>query len=728
MSTDTRQPVVHLRSRAVSVVIDLCDGHLPSIAHWGADLGALDDAELAGVVRGAERFVTENAPDRPTRLAVLPEQSEAWLGRPGITGSRDGRDWSPLFTMEPAQVTPRTVTVDGEDTEAGLAIRIEFELSEAGLLRVRATLRNVADGVYRLDDLHLALPIPARAREVLDLAGRWGKERTPQRSPLRVGAWVREDRRGRTGPDAPLVLNVGVPGFGFATGEVWGVHVGWSGNQRHLAERLSTGDQVIGGGELLLPDEIRLARGDTYTSPWVYGAYGDGLDSQAALFHEHLRAQPGHPARDRPLTLNVWEAVYFDHDAEALMQLAEVASSLGIERFVLDDGWFRGRRHDRAGLGDWFVDEEVWPDGLQPLADRVRSLGIEFGLWFEPEMVNLDSDLAREHPDWIMQTGGRLPIPARNQQVLDLGRPEAFAAVLERMTAILTEVDIAYIKWDQNRDLVDAGSAPDGRAGVHRQTAAVYRLMDELNRRFPELEIESCSSGGSRVDLGVLERTHRVWASDCSDPLERQQINRWTAQLIPLERLGAHIASGRSHTTGRSHELSFRAATALFGHLGVEWDLRQASPAELDELREWFALYRSTRALLHTGRLIREDVVDDALQITGVVAADGSSAMYALAFLGRSDVARIGQFTLRGLDPERRYRVRPLRIGEPAGGRTVPAWFGEEDEVDGPLAGWTGVVASGAVLSHSGLQTPSSAPERAWIVEVSAVGEDGDAG
>ncbi|WP_285028456.1 alpha-galactosidase [Plantibacter sp. ME-Dv--P-122b] len=721
MTADT---VVHLRSRSVSVVLDLRDARPPSIAYWGADLGPLGEPELADLVRGAERFVTENAPDRPTRLAVLPEQSEAWLGRPGITGSRDGRDWSPLFTMGTAQVTPRSVTVDGRDTEAGLSVRLEFELSEAGLLRVRATLGNTADGIFRLDDLHLALPIPARAREVLDLAGRWGKERTPQRAPLHVGAWVREDRRGRTGPDAPLVLNVGVPGFGFAAGEVWGVHVGWSGNQRHLAERVSTGDQVIGGGELLLPDEVRLGPGETYTSPWVYGAYGDGLDAQAALFHEHLRSRPSHPTRDRPITLNVWEAVYFDHDAAALTELAEVAASLGIERFVLDDGWFRGRRHDRAGLGDWFVDEAVWPEGLQPLADRVRALGMEFGLWFEPEMVNLDSDLAREHPDWVMQTGGRLPVPARNQHVLDLGRPEAFASVLERMTAILTEVDIAYIKWDQNRDLVDAGSAPGGQAGVHRQTAAVYRLMDELANRFPGLEIESCSSGGSRVDLGVLERTQRVWASDCSDPLERQQINRWTAQLVPLERLGAHIASGRSHTTGRSHELSFRATTALFGHLGVEWDLRQASPAELDELREWFALYRSTRALLHTGRLIREDMVDDALQITGVVAADGSSALYALAFLGRSDVARIGRFTLRGLDPERRYRVRPLRIGEPAGGRTVPAWFGDEDDVDGPLAGWTGVVASGRSLLHAGLQTPSSHPERAWMVEVTAVGDD----
>src|SRR5674476_1640428 len=199
-----------------------------------------------------------------------------------------------------------------------------------------------------------------------------------------------------------------------------------------------------------------------------------------------------------------------------------------------------------------------------------KALGMQFGLWFEPEMVNLDSDLARAHPDWVMATGGRTPVPSRHQQVLNLGIPACFEHIRAAILAILDEYGIDYIKWDHNRDLIDAGTQPGGRAGVHAQTEAVYRLMDEIRAAHPGLEIESCSSGGSRVDLGILERTDRVWVSDCIDPHDRQQMMRWTQQLIPPEYMGAHIASGVSHTTGRSHDFGFRAATALFGHLGIE--------------------------------------------------------------------------------------------------------------------------------------------------------------
>ncbi|MYW63016.1 alpha-galactosidase [Streptomyces sp. SID8379] len=708
MRNQSPASLVHLRSATVSVVVDLGDGRLPEIVHWGAALGDLDDEALAALALGAVRDIAPNGPDRPVRLAVLPEAGEAWLGRPGISGSRAGADWSPRFTAEPAEVTERSLRVRGTDEAAGLTVLVELELDAEGLLRVRATLTNTGDDDYQLDDLSLALPLPARARELLDLAGRWGMERTPQRTPLNVGSWVRENRRGRTGADAPLVLNAGVPGFGFAAGEVWGVHVAHSGNQRHYAERVATGDQVLGGGELLLPGEIVLPPGARHTGPWLYGAYGDGLDAQAALFHQHLRALPAHPRSPRPVTLNVWEAVYFSHDLDVLTELADIAAAVGVERYVLDDGWFHGRRDDHSGLGDWTVDRKIWPRGLHPLIGHVRSLGMEFGLWVEPEMISPDSDLARAHPEWIMSGGeGRLPVPSRHQQVLDLTHPDAFAHVLDRLTALLTEYDIAALKWDHNRDLVEAGRGRPRRPGVHAQTLAAYRLMDELHRRFPDLEIESCSSGGSRIDLGVLERTQRVWPSDCSDPLDRQRINRWTSQLVPLELLGTHIASARSHTTGRTHDLSFRAATALFGHMGVEWDLRQADEAERAGLRDWFALYRTHRELLHTGRLVREDPFDDSHQLTGVVAPDRSRALLCLAVTGRSDVARPGRFTFRALEPRRRYRIRPV-----AGGGARPAWYGADGQ---------GVVLTGAALAHVGLQCPPSDPEQAQLFEVTAV-------
>ena len=728
---------VHLSSAGVSLLLDVTAGRLPAVLHWGSALGSPTLDDVRALADAAVPPYVDNGMDEPVRLAILPEHHAGWSGKPGVGGHRpDGADWSPRFTVDALAVsgevettrassgpslvagTAAVVTVEAHDDVAGLALVLEVELTESGLVRTRAELANTggrgarteADAaaagadVYTLTDLHLALPVPPRAREVLDFAGRWGKERTPQRRELVVGVHEREGRKGRTGSDAATVLSVGVPGFGFGpgSGEVWGLHVGFSGNHRHYAERLATGVQVLGGGELLLPGEVRLAVGEAYRSPWVFGSYGDGLDEQARRFHRWLRAREQHPTRPRPVTINVWEAVYFDHDLTHLRDLADRAAALGVERYVLDDGWFAGRRDDHAGLGDWVVDADVWPDGLSPLIDHVTGLGMEFGLWFEPEMVNEDSDLARAHPEWILQTGGRLPVRSRHQQVLDLGRPEAYEHVLGQMSAVLEAYDIAYVKWDHNRDLVDAGTV-GGVPGVHRQTLATYRLMDELKRRFPGLEIESCSSGGSRVDLGVLERTDRVWVSDCIDPLDRQQMMRWTEQLLPPELLGAHVASGRNHTTGRIHDLAFRAGTAVFGHLGIEWDLRLATDDESEQLRQWIDLHRRHRELLHSGDVVRVDEHDPSMLVHGVVAEDRSEALFALATVGRSEIAPLGRFTLRGLDPERRYVVEPVGIGGVADeGR--PHWYGG--------------TFSGRALMVAGLQAPATRPEQVVLLEV----------
>jgi alpha-galactosidase len=684
--------LVHLTAGDVSLVLDCRDDALPAVVHWGAALGPLDTDALTALADADVTPVSPNEMDDPVRLSVLPEPHRGWSGRPGLAGHRDGADWSPAFTVTSLAVTDSAVTADAEDTTAGLTVRVTIEMLGSGLVRARATVTNTADGVYTVDDLTLAMPIPSGAREILDFAGRWGKERTPQRRELVVGTHQREGRKGRTGTDAATVLTVGEPGFGFAHGQVWGVHTAWSGNHRHHAERLATGRQVIGGGELLLPGEVRLDTGATYEGPWVYFAHGDGLDDQARRFHRWLRSRPQHPTTPRPMTINVWEAVYFDHDLARLVDLAERAAALGVERYVLDDGWFRGRRDDHAGLGDWYVDEDVWPDGLGPLVDRVRALGMEFGLWFEPEMVNEDSDLARAHPEWILQADGRLPARSRDQQVLNLAIPEAFDHVLERMTAIIGEYAVDAVKWDHNRDLVEAGF-PGGGAAVHEQTLAAYRLMATLGERFPSLEIESCSSGGGRVDLGVIEHTARVWVSDDIDPLERQQMHRWTQQLLPPELLGSHIASGRNHTTGRVHDLAFRAGTALVGHLGIEWDLAGATADESAALTEWIALYRELRPLLHGGDLVRSDEVDDARLVYGTVAPDRQQAVFFLASIGRSEVSGTGRVTFRDLDPDTSYRVDPVVIGD--GHDLVrPDW-------------WSGSrVFSGRVLGTVGLQPP----------------------
>lgn len=719
MNPEQRQndELIHLRAAGVSVVIEISESGPPALLHWGADLGDLGAGELTALARLAVPPLATNGADRPVRLSVLPEQSTGWTGTPGLTGHRDGAAWATALRTVSWQAdladrrTPGgRVQVRTADVHAQLEADIDIELLPTGLLRSRAQVRNTGSSAYDLEGLALTWPLPTEADEVLDLAGRWARERSPQRRPLTVGAHLREGRHGRTGADAALVTVAGRSGFGFRHGEAWGMHVAWSGNHRSLVERLYSGEQVMAGGELLLPGEVSLAPGESYVSPWVYGSYGIGLDAIAARFHEHLRAREHHPRSPRPVVLNVWEAVYFDHDLDRLRDLADRAAAIGVERYVLDDGWFRGRRDDSAGLGDWFVDEDVWPEGLTPLVEHVHALGMEFGLWFEPEMINLDSDLARQHPDWVLQVPGRLPVPARQQHVLDVAHPQAWQYLLDRIVSLVREYRIDYLKWDHNRDLIDAGSPRTGRASVHEQTLATYRLLDAIREQCPGLEIESCSSGGARVDLEILERTDRVWASDCIDAHERQQIQRWTAQLLPAELVGSHVGAGAAHTTGRQHSLGYRAGTALFGHFGIEWDLAEATAAELTELADWVALYREHRELLHAGSTVRMDPLDECVWVHGVIAADRRHALLAVVVTDRPATWPPGRARIDGLDPQLTYRLRP--VGPSAridGERVAPPWWDD------------GATATGAVLAGAGIQVPALLPDELVLLHVEAV-------
>ena len=737
---------VHLHSGGCSLLIDLTKGGVPTVVHWGADLGRLRSSDVAAIRESTRSQRIPNGLLDPAPVGVVPEGGSGWPGRPGLRGSRGGRQWSPRFRLVTATVDgspvqsvldtgPAVLETTLADEEGGLGLTVELEMLGSGLVRARGTLTNRGDR-YAVDDLVLTLPVPPHADELLDFTGRWGMERVPQRSAFTVGAHVRENRRGRTGADAATVLHACVPGAGFADGEAWGVHTAWSGNHTHYAERTHVGSRVLGGGELLQPGEVVLDRGEEYRTPWVYGAYGHGLDAVAHRFHRYLRSRDGHVDHVRPVTLNVWEAVYFDHDLDRLLELARAAADVGVERYVLDDGWFGARRSARAGLGDWVVSDEAWPQGLHPLVDEVHRQGMQFGLWVEPEMVNPDSHVAREHPEWVMSARSTWPVESRHQQVIDLSNPACYDHVLGQLLAILDEYDIAYLKWDHNRDLVEAGSPVDeGRPAVHRQTTAVYRLLDTIRERHPGLEIESCSSGGGRVDLGVLERTDRVWVSDCIDPLERQRALRWTAQLIPPELMGSHVASERSHTTGRRHALAFRAATAVFGHLGVEWDLTRASPGARHDLAAWIGAYKEHRELLLTGDIVRGPDPSEAIWVHGVVSPEKSAAMYAVVSMTWSLEAPPAPVRLTGLAPERHYRVTPvLPTGTPAG-MTLPAWWPSDHEdigsahrsARGPRdvpadEAARGPVLTGRVLAAVGIRPPTMRPEQAVLLHVVAEG------
>jgi alpha-galactosidase len=700
------EPLIFPSSGATRLLLDRPDGRLPVVrAVLGPNDGTNDSTAGELVALTAHRGTP-----------LLIEHAHNSYARPGLRGHRDtGRDWSTAFrpvdvTADVTAVADTRLVIDAVDDTAGLRLRTEVESLPGGALRARHILTNTGATPYLLDGLEVTVPVPDRCRELLDFTGRHEHERTPQRHDLTDGLYLREVRRGRTSLESPSMFVAGTPGFGFAHGETTAVHVAFSGNSVLRAERGE--GTTIGGGELLLPGEIAVPQGDSYATPWLVIMHGDGLDELAAQLHTWQRSLDAHPSA-QPVILNVWEAVYFDHDLGTLRDVAARAARVGVERFVLDDGWFGGRRHDRAGLGDWWVSPDAWPDGLTPLIEHVHELGMQFGLWFEPEMVNPDSDLYRAHPDWILQTGARVPVLQRNQLVLDLTRAEVWTYLRDAVDLVLSEHEIDYVKWDHNRDLLEAGSnARAGAPAVHEQTLAYYRLLDDLRARHPSVDWESCASGGGRVDLGVIEHVQRVWTSDLTDALARQHIQRWTAQLIAPEYLGAHVSATTSHQTGRTLPLDFRAATAMFGAFGIEWNLTEASESELDQLAAWVSRYQAYRPLLHSGRVVRIDLADDAALVHGVIAADRHSALLAYAQL---DEALRGSVELRipGLIPAQRYALRWAGPFDPKPPSRAPRL-----NPDGPTGD---VSVSGAALAEVGLVMPRRRPETVQLIHIKAV-------
>ena len=699
---------VHLTRGSVSVVLGRDDPGIPVLLHWGAALGDLDDAGLDALATARRPGVSRSSYDVPRRTGVVPDVTRGFSGTPALSGHRVGgsaRAAAPSLVDWEVLVGDAAVTATSDDHEAGWSVTLQLGLDDAGLLHARTSVTNTADGDLHLASALTALPVAAHATELLDLTGRWCKERTPQRHRWVQGTHRRDARHGRTGHDATLLMVAGTPGFTFGSGEVWAVHTAWSGNHTHYAERTPEGDCLVGGGELLEPGEVVLAPGETYRSPWLLGSWsGAGLDEMSHRLHAHLRAVTPRARTERPVIANSWEAVYFDHSLERIAELADTAASVGVERFVLDDGWFLGRRDDTAGLGDWQVDAEVWPQGLSPLVEHVTGRGMEFGLWVEPEMVNLDSETARRHPERVLRGRSEVPPSWRQQQVLDLQDESAYDDLRDALLALLDDLDIAYLKWDHNRDLTDVTHA--GRPAVHGQTLAAYRLLDELRDAHPALQIESCSSGGGRVDAEVLTRTDRIWPSDTNDPLERQHLQRWTSLLVPPELMGSHVGPATSHTTGRTHALRYRAATALLHSFGIEWDMSRLDEATLAELAAWIDLHKQVRPLIGTGSLVHPDHPDPSVLVTGVVAADRSEAWYVVATVAATGTQHPAPLLLTGLDPDRTYRLSEELPPAPGGADLSGTWSARGAEL------------GGRVLATVGVALPVLDPEEARVLRL----------
>ena len=693
--------LVRLDGETLTLVFALEAGGAADLAYAGARLPAGED--LAALAAASARGRHESQPDVPPVAGLLPERKAGWSGTPAL---RLIDLDNPLAGEVPTDLRvrqwgarERDLWIDWGDEVLGLCGTLWWRIRHGDIVRVQYDAANCGHRNFTLaDQSALVLPIPPRFTGLTTFSGRWAGE-------------MREHRR-TIAPDGHAARSgAGKPGFGGgnwlmlddpATGEVLGAHLAWSGDYSTL---ITSDTQGQGDGRAVLQmarggagNGISLLSGTDLDQAEAVFALAPDRSALAQAFHAYARAEvlPERAAwGPRKVHLNSWEALGFDLSEGGLIALAEQAAALGIERFVLDDGWFGGRRDDTTSLGDWFVSPDVFPDGLAPLIARVHELGMDFGLWVEPEMVSPDSDLYRAHPDWCLHTEGRERPTMRGQLALDMARPAVRDYLFARLDALLAEYPIAYLKWDHNRDLFPCAAG---------QAQGFYDLVDALRAAHPKVEIESCSSGGGRIDFGVLGRTHRVWPSDNNDAIERLRIIPAWSQFLPLEVLGSHVGPSPNPITGRRLSMDFRAKVALFGHMGVEADPARMSEKERATLAAHIALYKQWREVLHAGALHRLAHPDP--NVTGMMVRHGGKALALVAQTAFSPVFDAAPVRLAGLDPAARYRV------------TLPEPWPPKARhyLANPDAWRTGLTLSGTALMTHGLALPLTHPETAWII------------
>lgn len=695
--------LIGLDSDEASIVLELDAARGPVWRHCGARVAAGDLPPLAEA-RGPASF----AMDHDVSLGVVPPAGLGWFG-PAVLAARGGAGEALVFAPDRFDVeeTPDQIAVNAEDTVAGLAYRLIIDRLEGGAFRFAARVTNTGAAPVAIDALaSLQLPLPATAERIVSWRGRHNAELAECIEPMPQHQWQRLSRRGISGHGGPPGAYVLDRDAGWHAGLAYAVQLAWSGDHALTVERDDEGYWTLAAAAALAPGEIVLAPGEHHDAPPALLAISTaGRNGAMQQHHAAVRALlqwPGGAMRPRPVHLNSWEACYFDHDAARIERLAHAAASVGIERFVLDDGWFKGRRDDTCALGDWEPDPVTYPDGLAPLARAVEGLGMEFGLWVEPEMISPDSDLYRAHPDWVLALPGRAQPTARHQLVIDMRRAEVRDHLFQRLDAVLASAPIGYLKWDQNRDHAPSGGTV--------QTRGTYDLLARLRAAHPGVESEGCAGGGGRSDAGLAPFIHRFWASDNIDAVARVGMQRGFLAFLPPEIMGSHIGASPAHATGRAQSMAFRAGVACTGHLGVELDPEALSAAEREELAGWIAFYKRWRHVLHAG------AVDLGEGPDGLVwQAQGSADEKLL-------------FAIRTAPPQDR-RPQPLRLPF-AGAQT--SWnvsllaMAEHPEHGLPRAALFDRMAaepvsfSGSWLAHAGLPMPVQKAESVAIFRLEA--------
>ncbi|MCK6262477.1 alpha-galactosidase [Vibrio sp. ZSDE26] len=698
---------VQLNSQQSTLIV--CLNPMPEILYWGERLEPLNEQELVQFQLMTERGLMQARIDEDVPLSLCPELGRANFGSPGLEAHREGKSWAPQFIYDSHQINAQTLSIKCQDIVASIELQIALTLDDdSSVLAKSIKVINRDSTPLTVNKLALTFPLPYQANQVMSFHGRWSRELQSQRVRLDHGQFIQENRRGRTSHEYFPSCLIGEENFSEEKGDVWGFHLAWSGNHAWKAEVKSDGRRLMQAGELLLPGEVILKQNESYQTPTLYIAHSrSGINGLRTKFHpfirQHLIRFDRHKVR--PVHLNTWEGIYFDHNPSYLSEMISEAAKIGVERFIIDDGWFKGRNNDKAALGDWLVDKNKYPQGLTPLIKQVNELGMEFGLWVEPEMFNPDSDLFRTHPEWLLASEGYSAVTGRNQYVLDLQNSECFDYLYSALNQILSDHHIGYLKWDMNREIVQASHL--GRAAVNGQTQALYKFLSKLNQSHPEVEIESCSSGGGRMDFEILRYACRFWTSDCNDALERQTIQRNMSIFFPPELMGAHIGPEKSHTTRRRHDIHFRGITALFGHMGVELDPVAESESEKQAFKHYIELHKQFRPLLHSGQSFFLDSRDHSRHAYGVF--DKQQTLVAIAQLAMPEYMLMEPLKLGMLESDGDYRVSMVHFPHSSRGlmKRQPDWTQEQT-----------IVVKGCWLKNVGLSLPILDPESAMLIHI----------
>jgi alpha-galactosidase len=667
---DQATKIFRIDAAATTYVLGINEREEVQTLYWGKRLPDVDHFAAATSTPGIASF--------DPSIDTTPQEYVAWGGalyvEPDLKIAFPDGDRDLVLKYASHRIDGNCLSITMKDIERDVYVTLQYMADpETGILKRSAEIDNRTKAPLVIEQVFSGtwnLPRGTDYR-LRYLTGRWAGEWHVQEQPINPGETVLQSSRGSTGAQNNPWFAIDHESDGDPeNGNVWFGALAWSGSWKITVEQDQVQHVRVSGGPNSFDFGYRLKPGEKFQTPYFYGGYTDaGIGAASRLLHRFeidtiLPRAPNPPLR--PVIYNSWEATGFNVSEARQMALAEKAAQLGVERFVMDDGWFGARNDDHAGLGDWVVNPQKFPHGLKPLIDKVHSLSMSFGLWVEPEMVNSDSNLYRAHPDWVLNFPGRPRTELRNQLVLNLARPDVRAFVFDALDKLLSEQDIDFLKWDYNRNWSEPGwpeAGPENEKNVYVDYVRnFYGILEDLRAKHPSVEIESCSGGGSRVDLGAMHLTDEIWPSDNTDAYDRLVIqNGFTYAYTPGVMM-AWVTDSPTWVNHRTLSLEYRFLSAMQGSLGIGANLNQWTPQDLVTATKMIAQYKSIRETIQRGllyRVIRPEHNSEQ-SVTEYVSRDGKQTAVFAFLHSSSEGYPFPRIYLRGLDPNAMYQVTAI--------------------------------------------------------------------